>query len=447
MPVPRPYPFHALALAAVLCGCASANSRSAFDAVSHSFEERTGLALRASSEDPVSGDPLGGVLDVERVTRFALAFDPALRADLEELGVAQADFAQATRLANPTLFGARLNNAPGGGHQTSVGLVADLLDWIVQPLRKRQAVLELEATKLRIGDRLLRQIASARGAFYEAVAAGQVVARLQRVFEVEAAAAELAARQVDAGNLPHLDLAQQRSALHETTAELGRARLAAVTAAEHLARTIGYSGDPSALVLPDSLPEPPAGEPEISGLEQRALASRFDLAAARVAVTALDRALALRRATRFSPVGVEFGLEREREADGSKLTGPSLSIQLPLFDLGAASIARLAAEKRRAEFQRAATELTARSEVRASHAASVALRGILELQRDTLLPERRRILDETLRRYNMMLVGVYDLLQAKRLEIEAEKATIETWKDYWLARVELDRALGGGIVE
>jgi cobalt-zinc-cadmium efflux system outer membrane protein len=47
----------------------------------------------------------------------------------------------------------------------------------------------------------------------------------------------------------------------------------------------------------------------------------------------------------------------------------------------------------------------------------------------------------------MMLVGVYDLLQAKRLEIEAEKATIETWKDYWLARVELERALGGGVVE
>jgi cobalt-zinc-cadmium efflux system outer membrane protein len=447
MPVPRSSALSVLALVAALNGCASSNPRSAFEDVSTSFVDRGGFAIRPTNEgsDPLAS--LSGVLDAESVARFAVTFDPALHADLEELGVAQADFAQATRLANPTLFGARLSFAPGGGHQTTVGWVADLLDWIVQPLRKRQALLELEATKLRIGDRLLRQVASARGAFYEAVAAGQVVARLGRVFEVEAAAAELAARQVEAGNLPQLELAQQRSALHETAAELGRARLAAVTAGEHLAQTIGYSGDPSALLLPDSLPEPPAGEPEISGLEQRALDSRFDLAAARVAVAALDRALSLRRATRFSPVGVEFGFEREREADGSRLTGPSLAIQLPLFDLGGASIARLAAEKRRAQFQLAAAELAARSEVRTARAEALALRDILVLQRDTLLPERLRILDETLRRYNMMLVGVYDLLQAKRLEIEAEKATIETWKDYWLARVELERALGGGVVE
>ena len=437
------------ALPVVVAGCASTSPQPAFDAVSRGLESRTGFTLPAPAEDSgaAAASWLAEPLDGDRAARFALAFDPDLRADLESLGVAQADYAQATRLANPTFFASRLRQSPGDGSQRTVGWVIDLLDWIVQPLRSRQAALELEATRMRVGQRLLDEVASARSAFYVALAARQVASRLERMVDLEEAAATLAQRQVDAGNLSELDLAQQRSALYETRAELSRAHLAARVATEVLARAIGVAGDPATLKFPDSLPTPASAEPPLLGLEERAVLTRPDLAAARFAVTALDRALAMRRATRFSPLGVEVGVERERDADGSKLTGPSLSIRLPLFDFGGASIARLRAEKRRAEYQLASAELVVRSEVREAHASSIALRELLTLQRETLLPERLRILDQTLRRYNMMLTGVYDLLQAKRLEIEAEKATIETWKDYWLARVALDRALGGGIAE
>jgi cobalt-zinc-cadmium efflux system outer membrane protein len=56
-----------------------------------------------------------------------------------------------------------------------------------------------------------------------------------------------------------------------------------------------------------------------------------------------------------------------------------------------------------------------------------------------------RILDQTLRHYNSMLIGVYDVLLAKRMEIESEKAAIEAWRDAWVARFALEHAVGGRL--
>jgi cobalt-zinc-cadmium efflux system outer membrane protein len=62
-----------------------------------------------------------------------------------------------------------------------------------------------------------------------------------------------------------------------------------------------------------------------------------------------------------------------------------------------------------------------------------------------LLPLRRQIIEQTLREYNAMLAGVYQLLQAKRDEIEAGESYVETLTEYWVARAELERAVGGDL--
>ena len=42
-----------------------------------------------------------------------------------------------------------------------------------------------------------------------------------------------------------------------------------------------------------------------------------------------------------------------------------------------------------------------------------------------------------------MQIGAFQLLQAKQQEIEAGGQYIETLRDYWLARTELDQLLSG----
>src|SRR5437764_1219721 len=48
-------------------------------------------------------------------------------------------------------------------------------------------------------------------------------------------------------------------------------------------------------------------------------------------------------------------------------------------------------------------------------------------------------------RYNGMLVGNFELFATRTEQIEAEHKAIETLRDYWMTRVELERAVGGNL--
>ena len=59
------------------------------------------------------------------------------------------------------------------------------------------------------------------------------------------------------------------------------------------------------------------------------------------------------------------------------------------------------------------------------------------------MPRRERIVALTKLEHNAMLVGVFQLLQAKQNEMQARRDFIEAQREYWTARTDLDRALQG----
>jgi outer membrane protein TolC len=61
-----------------------------------------------------------------------------------------------------------------------------------------------------------------------------------------------------------------------------------------------------------------------------------------------------------------------------------------------------------------------------------------------VLPLRKIISDETLLRYNAMLIDVFDLLLEARQRIMATIAAIEAKRDFWLASADLVSAVVGG---
>ena len=61
------------------------------------------------------------------------------------------------------------------------------------------------------------------------------------------------------------------------------------------------------------------------------------------------------------------------------------------------------------------------------------------------MPERKRVLDLTVTNYNAMLKGPYDLLLARQNELAAERGYIDALRDYWIARADLERAVGGRL--
>lgn len=452
----RSISFVALATAAVLLsGCASPAPNAAIADVASRVAAR-GVAgvemhvLDASDEGAARRrrveELLASPLTPAAAVEIAILRSPAIQSTMMEVGIAQADLAQATRLANPGLSFERLSG--GGGRTETFGLAADVVDWLTQPLRRRLAEAELERVKLEVGNALLAEIAAVKRAVVELQAAVELAARLAKIEEVDRAASDYAEALHAAGNLTALERANAEAGWSETRAELLRARADANARREAVIRILGLDGTEvwTAAALAR---EPGAAGMGVAALEESALAGRFDLAAARWAVAAVERARGLRRVTRWLPVGVEVGVERERESDTGgesvRMTGPTIELALPVFDAGGASIARLDAELARARFQLAGIELAARSEVRARLAALESAVELATLYRDEVVPLRREALARTVAEYNQMIVGTFDVLAAKAAEMGAERREVEAIASAWLAAIDLELAAGGPI--
>jgi cobalt-zinc-cadmium efflux system outer membrane protein len=439
-------------LALLLAGCASTDPDPAFRGVADTLRSRAGVEarwLRSPAEGEEARRLVAGLLaqplDAEAAARIALLNSPEVQADLESLGIAQADLAQATRIANPSFDAFARRPRGGGPANVEVGVAEDLLDVLVQPLRKRIGEAALEETKLRVGDRLSRAVAEAKAALFTLQASEQLAERLGTIADLHQAAFDLAARQQKAGNVADLDLAVQQAAYEQSRIELVAARAQARVDRAALNRVLGVWGDRAGYTVAPELPPLPESDPAPAGLETAAMANRLDLAAGLFAVDLVGRALALKKGTRFFPTGIEIGVSRERDTDRTVVVGPTLRLQIPLFDTGRASIAKLEAQQRQSQRQLEAVAVRARSEVRAASELLAAARERDEEYERVLLPLRARILDQTLRHYNLMLKGVYDVLLARQQEIETEKAFVASRRDYWLARVELERAVGGRL--
>ena len=83
--------------------------------------------------------------------------------------------------------------------------------------------------------------------------------------------------------------------------------------------------------------------------------------------------------------------------------------------------------------------------MRENRDALLAAREVAEFFAKVLLPQRQRALHETLLHYNAMQKSNFELLAAKEREQVTEREAIEALRDYWIARAELEQAVGGSL--
>ena len=84
-----------------------------------------------------------------------------------------------------------------------------------------------------------------------------------------------------------------------------------------------------------------------------------------------------------------------------------------------------------------------RNAARAARAElSSARRGVTHA-RSVILPLRARVVQQTQLEYNGMLVGVFQLLQAKRDELAAAEEYLELRRHYWRSRLNAEQLLAG----
>ncbi len=443
-------PTLAAACLTALASCA-VNPTPAFREVQSTIQQRTGHTLfwnRGTAEDQQAAvalhDLLAHPLTQDSALQIAFLNNPSLQATLENIGIAQADLVQAGLLKNPTFSASwRFPNAPG---QTDAeyALAQDFLEILLIPLRKKFAAAELQRTQASVAHDILALTADVQIALLRVQAQQQLLDRLNVLRDIHQTSVELAQRQHDAGTMNDLDLANLQATAAQSKLDLDKAHLELTDDREQLNRLLGLWGNDTAWTTASELPPIPTVEVPLDHLEPLAIAHRLDLAARRRSLQSLGLAAGLSSDFRFLS-SLKIGIDTEHETDGSRVTGPTLDLELPLFDQGQARIAKLQSHYRQARQEFLQLAINIRSDVRAARDRLTAQRDLALYYQQTLLPLRGNIVRLTLLHYNGMLTGVYELLLAKQNEVDAQRAAIDALRDYWIARTELQRALGGQL--
>lgn len=436
--------FGGAALLLVASACVSLPPDAGRSDVRSAVSERTAQTVDwsepATADDPRVRELLRDELTADRAVAVAMANSPRLQATLAELGIARAELLQASVVRNP-LFEAEIRFPRDPFRPYELRLAQTLVDLIQLPRRRAIGRAAFDAAKLRVTSEVVRVAADVREHHAELLAASQRVAQSRANLEAAKAAAELAQRQHDVQNITDLDLENEQAQYEQAKLALAREERRLVVAREMLIRDMGLRDAALEWRLPQAFPPLPAAEQEQQQLEQLAATRRLDIDLARRDVDIARQQVPMARLAALGDITIDG--HYQRDAEGARTVGPGIEVPIPIFNTGAPARSRAEAEYLRARHTLNALLAESASELRAARAVVEEARARVEYYRDVVVPRRQRIVELTKLEHNAMLVGPFQLLQARKDEAEARRDFIDAELDYWSARNDLERALNG----
>ena len=442
-----------LAVGLVLSGCATSDVDNGFADVRQNLSDRLPAMQVTWNSGSADDDAvkervdqlLARELSEDQAVQIALLNNNDVQATYESLAIAQADLVEAGLLRNP-VFDAQIRFATGGGAGIDVGVIQDFLDVFQISLRKRVAAANFEAEKFRVTGAVIDLAADTRRGYIELVAAMQTIELRQTVVSAYELSYDVARRLHDAGNVTDLDLARERGQYEQSKLDLAAAESDVVVRREELASLLGLWGPrATALKVAARLAEPNTAAIDSAALERTAVARSLTLASLRQQVRADYARLGLsQRFALLDRSELTAGAVGERSSEsGEWEVGPAFSIPIPIFNTGAPAIARARAMVRSANRRFTQTAVDVRASVRIATARLIAARQQVDYYRRVLIPTRTTILRQTQLTYNAMLIGPFQLFQAKRDQVETAIAAIDAQRRYWQARTSLEQIIAG----
>jgi cobalt-zinc-cadmium efflux system outer membrane protein len=381
---------------------------------------------------------------VDAAIQIALLNNLHIQASFEDLGIAQADLVQAGLFQNPILQAfVRFPNKNSASTNTEFSVTQSFMEIFLIPLRKKVAENEVERVHFQIGGVVLELAFAVREAYYNLQAAQSKLGLLELLVEVTDAKSELAKQQIEAGNINELtfqahkaEYIQAKLALSSTQNEIAKLR-------QEMNVLLGLRPSLCNWRIPNDLLDLPPEETSMEELEKIALAKRLDLAAAHMEIKRLELMGATKEWWAYTEPGV--GVSREKDADGITVLGPSMATSLPFFNHGQADRARLFAMYKQSKHRLQALEIDILAQVR-MHKEQLAInRNRVLIYIQEYLPLQKDIVATSQNFYNVMGLSLYTFLQNKEQEIQSKISYIDALQDYWLTRVNLERATGGSL--
>jgi outer membrane protein TolC len=388
---------------------------------------------------------LARTLTADAAVQVALLNNRGLQAAYNELMLAEAAMVEASLPPNPSFSYLRIAGSSELEIERSV--VADILALATLPVRSDIALTRFRQAQLRAALETLRLAFDTRRTYYRAVAAQELVAFLTQAQSAAETAAQLAVRLGETGAMNKLDQAREQVFYADITAQLATARQAAASEREALIRLLGLWDGELKFKLPSTLPALPPRAPTLAAIEVEAVRRRVDLQIARMELDALARGYGLTQGTRFINLleaGYADKLEKDREGNRVVKRGFAVDFQIPIFDFGQVRVREAEAIYMQAVNRLIELAVNVRSQARDAYHVYRSAYDIAGHYQREVLPLRKIISEETLLRYNAMLIDVFSLLVEARQRIAATITAIEAKRDFWLASVELKAAVAGG---
>ena len=382
-------------------------------------------------------------LSIDDAVQISFLNNPHIQAIFEEIGISQADLVEAGLFSNPVfdLF-VRYPDKKNFVTNIEYSITASFIDLFLIPLRVKVAKAELEQTTLRVTNEVLDLAFEVEQTYYQLQAARQELNYTRSIVELSSIQSEIATRQRDIANINSLDFQQTQSRFLQSKLEITTIENEIIRLKEKLNKLLGFSGDIE-WAIPNELPEIDYQGLPIESLESVSLRERLDLQIARFEVLRLSRMLGIKQWWVYTKGYV--GIGGERDPDGLNTLGPAFSGEIPIFNYGQGARLRLQAELRQAHDELATLEIRILSEVREAHKLLMNNLEVIKDYRDQIIPLQNKILASSEELYNVMGLGIDHLLEAKREELLVYSKYVLSLRNYWMARVQLDRALGGKL--
>lgn len=454
-----------LAATLLLAGCTASNEFTASDAGFSSSQAKTSVLAketvwiqsRAEAErvDTRVKTLLAQskTLDAETAVQVALLNNKGLQAAYADLGDAGADVWQSTLLVNPTVaVGLTGIGTPGlEAYRAIEGTLAvNVLALATREKTIKVAKVRFEQAQLNAALKTLELAANTRRAWVNAVAARETVVQLGQAQVSADAASQLALELGKAGSMTKGSQAREHAFYAELSGQVAQARLAERLAKEELTRLMGLWGDDLAYKLPNRLPSLPKKLITTEVVEAQAIANRVDLQVAKLELEANAKSYGLTEATRYvTDLEIVSGFETEREKEDGKIKkettySKELEFVIPIFDSGKARMRKAELAYMRAANQLAEKAVNVRSESRSAYEAYRSSYDIARHYRNSLVPLRTTIEQQSLLTYNGMITNTFELLTDTRDKVNAVQLSINAKRDFWLAAANLTAAVYGG---
>ena len=395
--------------------------------------------VRALLEEP---------LDADQAVRIALLNNRELRAQLRELGIVAGQVTQAGLVANPEF---EIELLPERDSDLELRVEYDITSLIMAPLRRQAQQYDMEAARFDAAGAVVQLGYDVRTRFYALQAATQRLALAQQSLDALAAARDSAVALLEAGNVAPLHASSQIAAFERTRISVAQLELEVADRREELQRLLGLHGEDTAWAVKAPLAEAPAQLEVENDLEQRALEASLTLRASKKRLEGLARRTGIVRTEAWLPeVAVDVHTLRVKQEDGRSdegwRWGGGVSVQVPLFDRGQGRLRGTEAQFDALLERYQGSAIMLRSAARESRNRLVSTHARARQYQDVILPAQGNVMEQTLLQYNAMQVGVFQLLQARREQLDVQLAYVDTLREYWSALAEMQALTQGRVV-